>query len=194
MNALRHYVALVLVVSMPPFLLLWLLIHPFIRFWRRLGAAWTFGIIWALIILGGAEIFRARRVLLSVDFGTSYPLLALGVLLLVVSSWFGMLIWRYLPTRTILGLPELSPEKYPTGLITTGPFAVMRNPRYVQFYLGILGFACIANYPAAYVAVGLWLPGIYVIVLLEEKELRQRFGQEYEDYCRRVPRFIPRFK
>jgi protein-S-isoprenylcysteine O-methyltransferase Ste14 len=121
-------------------------------------------------------------------------MIALGVLLLAVSSWYGMAIWRHFPTRTILGLPELSPEKYGTRLVTSGPFAVIRNPRYVQFYLGIQGLACIANYLASYLAVALWLPGIYVIVLLEEKELRQRFGQEYEEYCRRVPRFIPKFK
>jgi protein-S-isoprenylcysteine O-methyltransferase Ste14 len=40
--------------------------------------------------------------------------------------------------------------------------------------------------------VALWLPGIYVIVRLEEKELRDRFGLAYDEYRRRVPRFLPR--
>ena len=56
-----------------------------------------------------------------------------------------------------------------------------------------MGSALIANYLALYLIVALWLPGIYVIVLLEEKELRDRFGRAYDDYCRRVPRSIPRF-
>jgi protein-S-isoprenylcysteine O-methyltransferase Ste14 len=30
-----------------------------------------------------------------------------------------------------------------------------------------------------------------VLVLLEERELRDRFGAEYEEYCRQVPRWIP---
>jgi protein-S-isoprenylcysteine O-methyltransferase Ste14 len=28
-------------------------------------------------------------------------------------------------------------------------------------------------------------------IAMEERELRRRFGASYEEYCRRVPRFIP---
>jgi protein-S-isoprenylcysteine O-methyltransferase Ste14 len=28
------------------------------------------------------------------------------------------------------------------------------------------------------------------VVRLEERELRERFGTAYEEYCRRVPRFV----
>jgi protein-S-isoprenylcysteine O-methyltransferase Ste14 len=38
----------------------------------------------------------------------------------------------------------------------------------------------------------LTLPVMHIIVLLEEKELKERFGRDYEDYCRRVPRYIPK--
>jgi protein-S-isoprenylcysteine O-methyltransferase Ste14 len=31
------------------------------------------------------------------------------------------------------------------------------------------------------------------VVFAEEPGLRKRFGQEYEDYCHAVPRWIPRF-
>jgi protein-S-isoprenylcysteine O-methyltransferase Ste14 len=31
------------------------------------------------------------------------------------------------------------------------------------------------------------------VVVLEERELRHRFGPVYEEYSRRVPRFIPKF-
>jgi len=29
-------------------------------------------------------------------------------------------------------------------------------------------------------------------VLMEERELRDRFRAEYEEYCRQVPRYLPR--
>jgi protein-S-isoprenylcysteine O-methyltransferase Ste14 len=37
----------------------------------------------------------------------------------------------------------------------------------------------------------LTIPGLHAIVLLEERELVERFGQEYRDYALRVPRYIP---
>jgi protein-S-isoprenylcysteine O-methyltransferase Ste14 len=32
------------------------------------------------------------------------------------------------------------------------------------------------------------------VLLYEEPMLRHKFGSEYEDYCRRVPRWFPRFR
>jgi protein-S-isoprenylcysteine O-methyltransferase Ste14 len=31
------------------------------------------------------------------------------------------------------------------------------------------------------------------VVFYEEPTLRRKFGAEYEEYCRRVPRWLPRF-
>jgi len=86
----------------------------------------------------------------------------------------------------------VSPQKYPGKLLTDGIFARIRHPRYVEILLAVLTYALFSNYLASYLMFLFGLPMIYLIVLLEERELRQRFGAEYEAYCRRVPRFIPR--
>jgi protein-S-isoprenylcysteine O-methyltransferase Ste14 len=193
MNAVRYYVALIMVVMLSPLLFPWLLIHPFVRFWRRLGPGWTYGVVGSLLGLGMAGLFRMRHALLAVEFGTSYYLTALGLLLLAVSTWLGFLFWWRMGLLTIMGLPKLAPDRHPQRLITTGVYAIIRHPRYVQLYLGFWGSALIANYLVLYLlVVALWLPGIYVIVRLEEKELRDRFGLAYDEYSRRVPRFLPR--
>jgi len=144
--------------------------------------------------LSMVSLFRIRQSLLAIEFGTNYYLTALGLLLLAASTWLGFQILHHMSILTILGLPELAPDKRPQQLITTGIYATIRHPRYVQICLGFLGSAFIANYLALYLVTALWLPGIYVIVLLEEKELRDRFGAAYDDYCRRVPRFVPKLK
>jgi len=193
MNAVRYYVALILVIMLPPVFFFWLLIHPFVRFWRRLGPGWTYGIVCSFMALGMVGLSRIGHALLAVEFGTSYYLTALGLSLLATSTWLGFRILQQMSLLTILGLAELAPDRRPGRLITTGVYAIIRHPRYLQLYLGFLGSALIANYLALYLVVALWLPGIYVIVLLEEKELRDRFGPAYDEYCRRVPRFIPGF-
>ncbi|MGP8052082.1 MAG: methyltransferase family protein [Desulfobaccales bacterium] len=191
MNAVRYYLALIMVVTLAPAPFLWLLIHPFVRFWRRLGPGWTYGAVGPLWALAMAGLFLMRHALLAVEFGTSYYLTALGLLLLSASSWLGIIWFRRMRFMTILGLPELAPDRYPQPLLTTGVYAIIRHPRYVQIFLGLLGSALVANYLVLYLAAVLWLPGIYLIVRLEEKELRERFGPAYDEYSRRVPRFLP---
>jgi protein-S-isoprenylcysteine O-methyltransferase Ste14 len=88
----------------------------------------------------------------------------------------------------------LAPDRYPQRLVTEGLHARVRHPRYLQFLLVIAGFALLANHLCLYLALLLWLPGAWLIVILEEKELRDRFGPAYEEYSHRVPRFFPRWR
>ena len=48
------------------------------------------------------------------------------------------------------------------------------------------------DYLGIYVMALAISPALYLGVVLEEKELRDRFGVEYAAYSERVPRFIPR--
>ena len=195
MNAIRYSLALLLVISLPAMLLFWLLIHPFIHTWRWLGPAWTYSIIGTLLVLLTAGLFLIREPLLAVDFGTCYPLLAAGLGCLAVAVGLRRSLHQVpITTRVLVGLPELAPAHYPQALITTGLYARLRHPRYVQVALALLGYALIANYLAIYLVFAAWLIVMYPLVLLEERELRERFGEAYEAYCRQVPRFIPRLR
>ena len=60
------------------------------------------------------------------------------------------------------------------------------------FTLALVGWALFANYLGLYLITALTMAALYLIVLLEERELRERFGPAYADYSARVPRFIPR--
>jgi protein-S-isoprenylcysteine O-methyltransferase Ste14 len=189
-DTIRYFLALILVISLPPLFLYWLLIHPLINFWRAKGVGLTYTVILTLIAIGMIGLFSIRHELLVIDFGTSYPLLIVGILCLVLSGAMRFAIQKHLTVKTLLGLPEIAPDRYPRTLVTTGVYARVRHPRYVQLLIALMGYALIANHLASYIVVALWLPGIHVIVSLEEKELRAHFGQVYDDYRRKVPRFV----
>jgi len=82
-----------------------------------------------------------------------------------------------------------------TYLITNGPFAYVRNPLYVGnmiMYAGV-GVMSLALFPWLTIAALLWFVLQYaLIVKAEEEYLAERFGAPYAEYCRQVPRFLPR--
>ncbi len=194
MDSVRYYLALILLVILPPMIFFWIVIHPLIHFWRGLGPRRTYILVGTPIVVLMVPIFQHRDRLLSKDFGGNYWLLALGVLCLIAATRMRQLQHRHMPNRVLVGLPELAPQRYPVRLVTGGPYAWVRHPRYVEFALAISAFCLVANYLTLYLVCALWVVAIYFIVLLEERELVERFGGEYEAYRRRVPRFVPRFK
>jgi protein-S-isoprenylcysteine O-methyltransferase Ste14 len=78
----------------------------------------------------------------------------------------------------------------PNNLVTTGVFAVSRNPIYVAFWFVLLGqFLLFSNWiPLVYLAAATWL--FHRQVLREEDFMRRHYGQEYSDYCLRVRRYL----
>ena len=80
-------------------------------------------------------------------------------------------------------------------LVCEGVYAQTRNPMYVGNFLLLTGLAMIYNSVLGYlVALPVYVGAILAIIGSEEDFLRGKFGAEYDDYCRRVPRFVPRFQ
>ncbi len=194
MDAFRHSLALYLIVATPAGFCLWFVIHPFVHFWRRMGPIVTYAV--ALIVALGIvdPLVRARRPMLAVEFGTNYWLVGLGVLLVVASVVMRKYLGRQLKFRTLVGLPEVAPNKYPQRLLTEGVYSHIRHPRYVEILITLLGCSLIANYLAAYVLFVVTCIGVWAIVGIEERELRERFGAEWDEYAARVPRFLPKLQ
>jgi protein-S-isoprenylcysteine O-methyltransferase Ste14 len=81
-------------------------------------------------------------------------------------------------------------QERPDNLVTTGVFAVSRNPIYVAFWFVMLGqFLLFPNLiPLVYLTAATCL--FHRQVLREEKFMQRHYGQEYSDYCRRVRRYL----
>ncbi|MEO7268167.1 MAG: isoprenylcysteine carboxylmethyltransferase family protein [Knoellia sp.] len=85
----------------------------------------------------------------------------------------------------------LLPGQATRTIMTSGPFAVSRNPLYVGMLALYVGLALLIPSTwallATPIAAGLVLWGA---ILPEEKFLSQEFGSEYDDYARRVRRWL----
>lgn len=78
-------------------------------------------------------------------------------------------------------------------LITDGPYARVRNP----IYTGMLGMListglAMEHWILTVIAVVIFAMGTAIRVRSEEKLLRAAFGEEFDEYARRVPAVIPR--
>jgi len=85
-----------------------------------------------------------------------------------------------------IGIDQSQPDK----LVTTGIFALTRNPIYVAFGLILMGqFLIHSNWIfLLYLGGGFWL--FHRQVLREESFMRGFYGEEYSRYCRRVRRYF----
>ncbi len=79
--------------------------------------------------------------------------------------------------------------------VVGGLYRINRNPMYTSVLAMVFGQAVLYRYRALAI-YGAWLAmGFHLFVILyEEPTLRARFDGEYEEFCRRVPRWIPRLR
>jgi len=77
-------------------------------------------------------------------------------------------------------------------LVKEGPYRYLRHPAYLSNLMAYLGIPLIAN--AYYTLIGvlvIYVPFNLIRLHLEEKELVKKFGEEYEDYRKKVPALLP---
>jgi protein-S-isoprenylcysteine O-methyltransferase Ste14 len=93
------------------------------------------------------------------------------------------------------GRGTLSPVDPPRHLVVRGMYRYVRNPMYLSVTLIVLGEAVWAGSRPLAVYWAIWFACAHLFVVgYEEPYLRHRFGRSYDDYSRRVPRWIPRWR
>ena len=79
------------------------------------------------------------------------------------------------------------------NLVVGGPFRWIRNPGYVAVVALVIGQALVFGSGAVLAYAAILAIGFHLfVVLYEEPTLRRQFGEQYDAYCREVPRWIPR--
>ena len=81
----------------------------------------------------------------------------------------------------------------PKKLIVNGLYRYVRNPIYLGALLVLLGYIFWFGSGLVIIYFFLFLLAYQILItLIEEPILRNTFGQEYEEYCKRVPRWLPK--
>ncbi len=126
------------------------------------------GHLWSTLFgISGNPHFSVLHILSAMLIGAGFILLSTA--------------WRVLHAAQAVG-----------RLATTGPYARVRHPQYIGFIAILLGF--LLQWPTLLTLVMFPILGAMYVRLAhrEEAEVRKTFGEEYDRYAARVPRWLPR--
>jgi len=155
-----------------------------------------------MLVTIGNFLFRYRNGLFPLAFGLllwkARPIFADDLVAALVG--FGVAMAGQILRAATIGLAYIirggrKRQVYAETLVTEGLFSHCRNPLYVGNLLILAGVGLASN-SLLFMAVGMpfFLFAYRAIVAAEENFLRQKFGAEFDDYCRRVNRFLPRLR
>lgn len=126
------------------------------------------------------------------------PHLETGILsFLAIPLWLAgsVIILRCFWDFALRGRGTPVPTDPPKALVITGFYRYTRNPIYVGVMMIFLGHFLWFGYWSLLIYAVLSFIGVhFFIILYEEPTLKKKFGAAYEEYCRNVPRWIPRFR
>jgi protein-S-isoprenylcysteine O-methyltransferase Ste14 len=118
---------------------------------------------------------------------------AAGILFIAVgiAIYFACAFWGF--ALRDKGTPAIFDP--PKKLVEEGPYRIVRNPMYWSVALVMFGEGLVFHsLVLVEVALAFFVATILFVRFYEEPHLKKVFGGQYEEYCRRVPRWFPRFK
>jgi protein-S-isoprenylcysteine O-methyltransferase Ste14 len=114
---------------------------------------------------------------------------ALGVLLLVAGA---ALVLETTTRFALHGRGTPAPWAPPERFVERGSYRFVRSPMYLGVILLVVGQALLLGREVLYLwAAGAWLMFTAFLVYYEEPQLARRFGDDYDNYRRRVRRWLP---
>ncbi len=184
------------------------------RYTHQLGRRWgsRFYVFSAVIRpLGILLIAVGWLALYAPDTGYPVPRIV-SVGWLPMSNWTDLLCWLAIAlfagfggwAVVVLGLRRsFLFRRVDDDLITRGPYALVRHPQFLSA-IGITFFSVRLYNPAGFATLGysgyyhsldanwaLLTVALWVLSILEDRELAAHFGEAYEEYTQRVPRLFP---
>jgi protein-S-isoprenylcysteine O-methyltransferase Ste14 len=141
----------------------------------------SYGVVWTFRRPPFTPVVPASK---SLEIGVA----VLTMTLPIGSVWFLSAAVRTLGKQWSLAARVLEGHK----LVTDGPYSVVRNPIYTGMFGMLLATGlAISHWLGLLIAIVVFAVGTAIRVHSEEKLLREAFGQEFENYARKVPAVVP---
>lgn len=143
----------------------------------------------------GIPLWLARRDMITFRVGSDAFELLQQVAELCLLTVGGILFVASLRRFAVEGRGTLAPWDPPRRLVVRGPYRYVRNPMISGVVFALFGEALLLL-SRPHLMWALIFAGIncVYIPLLEEPMLAARFGEDYREYCRHVPRLVPRLR
>ena len=144
----------------------------------------------AVVLLPGIVAVLVPAVLLSGADLAPWPLALVGAV--VLGFGVGMIAWTVALFAGV-GRGTLAPWDPPERLVIRGPYRYVRNQMITGVVSVLLGEAALFGSAAVltWAAIVFAINAVY-FPLIEEPDLRSRFGADYDAYAARTPRWLPR--
>ena len=190
MRIVPDLLALLTIVIWPVVPLFWIPVHCFPMVFRKLGF-YTYIMPVMLWLPPAYFIFTNRDFLLQFKLYPPFAVNEAGLMLSIAGGALQIWTGELQGLRGLIGLPEIT-KKVEGRLVVEGAFSIVRHPTYLSHTLMFAGVFLLTGVIAVGIVTLLDFIIINAVVIpLEERELISRFGEAYEAYKARVPRFFP---
>jgi protein-S-isoprenylcysteine O-methyltransferase Ste14 len=147
----------------------------------------------AIVLLPGTVALVIPALIVWVGGADIEPVTgAIGALLIGIGlARVAWTVWLF----ARVGRGTLAPWDPTSRLVVAGPYRHVRNPMITGVGTILAGQALLFRSWGIAIALAVFaLVNAIYFPLVEEPGLRRRFGAEYEEYCARVPRWVPRIR
>ena len=169
----------------------WLLIHPRAGYWRAQRQSPFLALLPAWAMMFAIILVVTAKYRDTILYRTEYAWVPAAALFSV-----GLYLYKTsvdgFTLRQLQGRAEISNDPGEQRLVTTGIRAHLRHPVYLAHLCEMLGWAAGTGLIVCFILTGLAVITGAFMMRAEDKELEQRFGNDYRKYRQSVPAIIPR--